>query len=120
MAGGAHDRGELAVAATLNSGGNNGGFRTEPGEHLVVQVTSGPKMIDASGYHRERLATDVTPILSDYEQPMLLGGLREGEDDPLLPVGLDSHRYRVAGNGVVSSVAYFIGQRLAEIVHDAE
>ncbi len=24
------------VAATLNSGGNNGGFRTEPGEHLVV------------------------------------------------------------------------------------
>lgn len=25
----------FAVAATLNSGGNNGGFRTEPGEHLV-------------------------------------------------------------------------------------
>lgn len=24
------------VAATLNSGGNTGGFRTEPGEHLVV------------------------------------------------------------------------------------
>lgn len=24
------------IAATLNSGGNNGGFRTEPGEHLVV------------------------------------------------------------------------------------
>lgn len=24
------------VAATLNSGGNSGGFRTEPGEHLVV------------------------------------------------------------------------------------
>lgn len=27
---------ELGVAATLNSGGNSGGFRTEPGEHLVV------------------------------------------------------------------------------------
>ena len=26
----------LVVAATLNSGGNSGGFRTEPGEHLVV------------------------------------------------------------------------------------
>lgn len=25
-----------AVFATLNSGGNNGGFRTEPGEHLIV------------------------------------------------------------------------------------
>ncbi len=24
------------VAATLNSGGNQGGFRTEPGEHLIV------------------------------------------------------------------------------------
>jgi hypothetical protein len=24
------------VVATLNSGGNKGGFRTEPGEHLVV------------------------------------------------------------------------------------
>jgi len=23
--------------ATLNSGGNTGGFRTEPGEHLVVE-----------------------------------------------------------------------------------
>jgi hypothetical protein len=25
----------ICLAATLNSGGNNGGFRTEPGEHLV-------------------------------------------------------------------------------------
>lgn len=29
-------RGTPLVAATLNSGGNNGGFRTEPGEHLVA------------------------------------------------------------------------------------
>ncbi len=27
---------ETFVTATLNSGGNNGGFRTEPGEHLVM------------------------------------------------------------------------------------
>jgi hypothetical protein len=27
--------GSLFVA-TLNSGGNSGGFRTEPGEHLVI------------------------------------------------------------------------------------
>ncbi len=26
----------LSIAATLNSGGNSGGFRTEPGEHLIV------------------------------------------------------------------------------------
>lgn len=33
------------IAATLNSGGNSGGFRTEPGEHLIpfdiTQITSG-------------------------------------------------------------------------------
>jgi site-specific DNA-cytosine methylase len=34
-------------------------------------------------------------------------------DDPLLPLGLDSHRYRCCGNGVVASVAEWIGQRLA-------
>ena len=118
MAGGAHDRGIVVNSLDQQAGGPDD--NAAQAGHLVVQVTSGPEMIDASGYHRERLATDVTPTLSDDEQPMPPGGLREGEDDPLLPVGLDSHRYRVAGNGVVSSVAYFIGQRLAEIVHDAE
>lgn len=29
------------IASTLNSGGNNGGFRTEPGEHLVVARSTG-------------------------------------------------------------------------------
>jgi DNA (cytosine-5)-methyltransferase 1 len=41
--GGADDNSAQAghlVAATLNSGGNNGGFRTEPGEHLVVGALS--------------------------------------------------------------------------------
>jgi DNA-cytosine methyltransferase len=37
------------------------------------------------------------------------------EDDPLLPQGLDSHRYRVAGNGVVAPVAEFIGRRLVGV-----
>lgn len=33
-------------------------------------------------------------------------------DDPLLPLGLDSHRYRCCGNGVVSNVAEAIGRAL--------
>lgn len=33
---GGGDKKAKVVAACLNSGGNNGGFRTEPGEHLVV------------------------------------------------------------------------------------
>lgn len=36
-------------------------------------------------------------------------------DDPLLPLGLDSHRYRCCGNGVVADVAEWIGLRLAAI-----
>ena len=34
------------------------------------------------------------------------------ENDPLLPPGLDSHRYRCCGNGVVAPVAEWIGMRL--------
>ena len=35
-----------------------------------------------------------------------------GGEDSLLPVGLDSHRYRCCGNGVVANVAEWIGHRL--------
>ena len=34
---------------------------------------------------------------------------------PLLPDGLDSHRYRCCGNGVVANVAEWIGNRLVEV-----
>ena len=36
------------------------------------------------------------------------------DDDPLLPLGLDSHRYRCCGNGVVAPVAERVGARLLE------
>jgi site-specific DNA-cytosine methylase len=41
-------------------------------------------------------------------------GANGGEDD-LLPVGLDSHRYRCAGNGVVANVAEWIGRRIVAV-----
>lgn len=37
----------------------------------------------------------------------------------LLPLGLDSHRYRCCGNGVVSDVAEWIGWRLRSAVEEA-
>ena len=37
------------------------------------------------------------------------------DDDNLLPVGLDSHRYRCCGNGVVAPVAEWIGRRSVEV-----
>jgi site-specific DNA-cytosine methylase len=76
------------VAATLNSGGNQGGFRTEPGEHLVAAF---------------RKATG--------------GGMTE---DPLLPLGLDSHRYRCCGNGVVADVAEWLGWRLRALAEELD
>jgi DNA-cytosine methyltransferase len=79
LAGRLDDRAGVEVAATRNSGGNDGGFRTEPGEHLT-------------------------------DAPTGLG------DDPLLPLGLDSHRYRCCGNGVVAPVAEYVGERLAAVV----
>lgn len=40
-------------------------------------------------------------------------------DDPLLPLGLDSHRYRCCGNGVVSNVAEAIGRALITVAFGA-
>jgi len=44
-----------------------------------------------------------------------VGTTETAEDDPLLPVGLDSHRYRCCGNGVVAPVAEWIGRRIIEV-----
>jgi DNA (cytosine-5)-methyltransferase 1 len=45
--------------------------------------------------------------------PIAIG--RSGvSDDPFLPLGLDSHRYRTCGNGVVSFVSEWIGERIRD------
>ena len=43
----------------------------------------------------------------------IVGGTQN--EDALLPVGLDSHRYRCCGNGVVAPVAEWIGRRIVEV-----
>jgi DNA-cytosine methyltransferase len=43
----------------------------------------------------------------------IVGGTQD--EDDLLPVGLDSHRYRCCGNGVVAPVAEWIGRRIVEV-----
>lgn len=110
LAGWAHDR---SVAATLNSGGNNGGFRTEPGEHLVYVKAKRAQSTEDDESWRDG---DVSPTLNSFD----VGDTRATvlttgpvADDDLLPLGLDSHRYRVIGNGVAAPVATWIGGRLA-------
>jgi site-specific DNA-cytosine methylase len=102
------------VAATLNSGGNNGGFRTEPGEHLAV--------VGFSENQRGEVLTHRTA------HQLTGGGGKPGQgysaaigpftagDSELLPLGLDSHRYRCCGNGVVSNVAESIGRALLSVI----
>jgi site-specific DNA-cytosine methylase len=51
--------------------------------------------------------------IGDARTVELVTGAGAVSDDGL-PLGLDSHRYRCCGNGVVSSVAEWIGYRLAE------
>ena len=48
----------------------------------------------------------------------VVGG-RGMTDEPLLPLGLDSHRYRCCGNGVVSSVSEWIGTQLLRVIENA-
>jgi hypothetical protein len=50
--------------------------------------------------------------VGDTRTTAAIVGEGEPADDPLLPLGLDSHRYRVTGNGVVAPVAEWIGVRL--------
>ncbi|MEI6358638.1 MAG: hypothetical protein WCP53_16290, partial [Verrucomicrobiota bacterium] len=48
---------------------------------------------------------------ADQAESLVMAG--DPADDPLLPLGLDSHRYRAIGNGVAAPVAEWIGLRLA-------
>jgi len=64
---------------------------------------------------------DVTPTLNrfdvgDSRATVAIVGGGGVTDDDLLPLGLDSHRYRVIGNGVVAPVGEWIGQRLAAYI----
>lgn len=43
----------------------------------------------------------------------IVGGTEN--DDELLPTGIDSHRYRCCGNGVVAPVAEWIGRRIVHV-----
>lgn len=82
------------TAATLNSGGNAGGFRTEPGEHLI-----------ACGVGVRRLM----PIECERLQAFPDDWTRYGDDDKEIS---DSARYRMLGNAVTVSVVEWIARRI--------
>jgi site-specific DNA-cytosine methylase len=103
------------LVATLNSGGNAGGFRTEPGEHLVAFESrfarngrGAPESIvpPLKAESGQTGKGDASPLLCAPTYP---SGVR---DSARLPLGLDSARYRALGNAVTVSVAYWIAERI--------
>jgi DNA-cytosine methyltransferase len=100
------------VANTLNSF-DVGDVRTT---HAVVAPTFYERH-DQDGRMRE---INISPTLSSksdnsVDLPHTMGRFTIDDNDPFLPLGLDSHRYRCCGNGVVAPVAEWIGRRIVEV-----
>lgn len=99
---------EDGVANTLNSF-DVGDVRTT---HAIIGTSYDGfnQKLEPDGAHRTlRIGRDSSDfVVAPNGEP----------DDSLLPLGLDSHRYRCCGNGVVASVAEWIGRRLVEVDAD--
>lgn len=95
------------VAETLNCGTGTGGFRTEPGAHLVTEAyggnnTRGSLDVVATGMAVRRLTPLECCRLQGFPDAWL-------EIDPPLS---DSAKYRMLGNAVCVAVSRWIGQRI--------
>ena len=118
----------IPVAATLNSGGNNGGFRTEPGEHLVMAFTERTRADGRTLEAQEGMAYALTNPGSGgrTHSRQIAGsfGVRrltpvecerlQGFPDNWTDGQSDSARYRQLGNAVAVPVAEWIGRRIVE------
>jgi hypothetical protein len=123
------------LAGSLKTGPKQG-WRIDTEEAADGRLVAGP-IFNATAKFGEFVEDDTAGNLSarDYKSSNHLigappdpGGVRAPDglagrlDDSadveavMLPLGLDSHRYRCCGNGVVSNVSEWIGVRLAEAV----
>jgi DNA-cytosine methyltransferase len=91
------------------------------GDSRTTAAVVQPVAFHTSGYGAQE-STELTAALQASDARLsnqvsgVIGGPSTDDDDPLLPLGLDSHRYRCCGNGVVSPVAEWIGVRLARVL----
>ncbi len=123
---------QSAASGTSDSpGSNRHGAATEqssqtPDANRVRAIDGLARRLDAdsiisfpSAYSRQPTQFNeiADPLTLSAGAPAVLidsvGGT--AEEDDLLPVGLDSHRYRCCGNGVVAPVAEWIGRRIVEV-----
>jgi site-specific DNA-cytosine methylase len=95
------------VANTLNSF-DVGDVRTT---HAIVA----PTLTASNDPSRSPQSSEVTQQYQAVFEAANGTSFGVDNDDALLPVGLDSHRYRCCGNGVVAPVAEWIGRRIVEV-----
>jgi len=120
------DGGTRNIVATLNSGGNNGGFRTEPGEHLIEvsrPLVAFALRADPGGTGQGHDTTypggvrRLTPLECERLQGFPDGWTclcGEGHRGSSFCTCSDSPRYRQLGNAVTVNVAEWIAQRVLE------
>lgn len=93
-----------AIVSAFNI--HSGSVRKDrPEGGMYVNETEQARTLDASG--------GLNPNKNDGG--LAIVGTSQSDEDDLLPVGLDSHRYRCCGNGVVAPVAEWIGRRIVEV-----
>jgi DNA (cytosine-5)-methyltransferase 1 len=108
------------LVATLNSGGNDGGFRTEPGEHLVAFNIIGLGQQGRNHAYESKRTGAIQRkgnSASGNEAGTVIGAPADSSrvrDFAGLPLGLDSARYRALGNAVTVSVAEWVAKRIIE------
>lgn len=122
-----HDEDTDTLVATLNSGGNDGGFRTEPGEHIVAYALRNDP--GGTGQGHNTTYAIAAPLTASYGKQLDSSDTNGGPPNAIigapadpdrvrdfaeLPEGLDSARYRALGNAVTASVAEWIGRRIIE------
>lgn len=110
------------IAATLNAGGNSGGFRTEPGDHqqgIAFTLRSDPGGIGQG--HNTTYPDGVrrlTPLECERLQGFPDGWTCLCGVTPYTTADCqcaDSARYRALGNAVTVNVAEWIGTRLSRL-----
>ncbi len=112
-------RADERVAPTLTSPKGGGRRDTLPITLIAPAVFRKSARAQTNEHSETWVEGDVANTLNSFDTgdvgttQAIVGGTQD--EDALLPVGLDSHRYRCCGNGVVAPVAEWIGRRIVEV-----
>jgi hypothetical protein len=119
LAGRPHDRDD--VAGALGGSKDRGGWRVGADEAAAGQLvyrkaTKAHHADDWERWERADMSDTLDAEAMGAVQATAILGAGPVTRVDMLPLGLDSHRYRCCGNGVVSGVSEWIGYRLRELV----